>query len=84
MKLCLSKAEELGCQSIAFPSLGTGGHGNPIRETIKLMFDAVEEYQEESLKQTLKEVVFSFPGDDCKKVSYYLMILYLVQNKHNF
>ena len=41
---CLHKAEELKCNSIAFPAIGTGTHGCPPDATAKVMMKAIHQF----------------------------------------
>ena len=48
---CLKLADELGLVSIAFPSISTGAFGYPIKETVKICYKALHDYQPITLKQ---------------------------------
>ncbi len=52
----LEKAKELGIKSIAFPALGTGVGGFPLKEAGKIMWEEVKKHLEGDT--TLEEVVF--------------------------
>lgn len=52
----LKRADELGLRSIAFPALGTGVGGFPVRDAAKVMFKTVSGFL--SGETSLKEVVF--------------------------
>ena len=41
---CLHKAEELKCNSIAFPAIGTGTHGSDTDPTAKIMMKAIHQF----------------------------------------
>ena len=41
---CLQKADELGIKSIAFPALGTGVGGFPLRECARIMFNEAHRF----------------------------------------
>jgi O-acetyl-ADP-ribose deacetylase (regulator of RNase III) len=53
----LLKADELGIKSLAFPALGTGVGGFPIKECAQIMIAEVLKYSAE--KTGLKKVVFA-------------------------
>ncbi len=53
----LLKADELGIKSLAFPALGTGVGGFPIKECARIMIGEVLKYSDE--KTGLKKVVFA-------------------------
>jgi O-acetyl-ADP-ribose deacetylase len=55
----LSKADELGCRSLALVAFGTGVGGFPIDEAARLMVDATRSHQARSLER----VVFAVHGD---------------------
>jgi O-acetyl-ADP-ribose deacetylase (regulator of RNase III) len=59
----LSKADELGCRSLALVAFGTGVGGFPLDEAARLMVDAVRGHQPRSLAQ----VVFAVHGDDAER-----------------
>jgi len=58
---CMEKADELGIKSIAFPALGTGVGGFPLRECARIMFDEVHRYL--AGKTKLKLVTFVLYDD---------------------
>jgi O-acetyl-ADP-ribose deacetylase (regulator of RNase III) len=58
----LSRARELGLGSIAFPALGTGVGGFPLRDCARIMYDAVVEHAKGG--STLKVVEFVLFGQD--------------------
>ena len=43
-KNCLSLAEELGCESIAFPLISTGNYGFPKEDALKILISVFSEY----------------------------------------
>ena len=53
----LNRADELGIKSLAFPALGTGVGGFPIKECARIMIAEVLKYSAE--KTGLKKVVFA-------------------------
>ncbi|MGE2692986.1 macro domain-containing protein [Mycolicibacterium pulveris] len=55
----LSKAEELGCRSLALVAFGTGVGGFPLEEAARLMVGVVRRHQ----PQSLQRVVFAVHGD---------------------
>jgi O-acetyl-ADP-ribose deacetylase len=55
----LSKADELGCRSLALVAFGTGVGGFPLGEAARLMVGAVREHQPRSLER----VLFAVHGD---------------------
>lgn len=55
----LSKADELGCRTLALVAFGTGVGGFPLDEAARLMIDAVRRHQPSSLQK----VVFAVHGD---------------------
>jgi O-acetyl-ADP-ribose deacetylase len=59
----LSKADELGCRSLALVAFGTGVGGFPLDEAAQLMVDAVRAHEPE----TLERVVFAVHGDDAER-----------------
>jgi O-acetyl-ADP-ribose deacetylase len=60
----LSKADELGCSSLALVAFGTGVGGFPLNEAARLMVDAVRGHQPRSLQR----VIFAVHGDDAERV----------------
>ena len=48
---CLKLADDLGLESIAFPSISTGVFGYPVEEAAKIVAKAVCEYQPKTLKK---------------------------------
>ena len=54
----LSKADELGCRSVALVAFGTGVGGFPLAEAARLMVDAVRQHQPDSVER----VVFAVHG----------------------
>ena len=48
---CLKLADELGLESIAFPSISTGAFGYPIKEATKICYQALHDYKPKTLKQ---------------------------------
>jgi O-acetyl-ADP-ribose deacetylase (regulator of RNase III) len=59
----LSKADELGCRSLALVAFGTGVGGFPLDEAARLMVDAVRGYRPRSLAR----VVFAVHGDEAER-----------------
>ena len=47
---CLKLADELGLESIAFPSISTGAFGYPIKEATKICYQALHDYKPKTLK----------------------------------
>ncbi len=58
----LRLAEDLGLKSIAFPALGTGVGGFPLKEAANIMVKAVREYL--SKGSNLEKVIFVLFGDE--------------------
>ena len=48
---CLKIADELGLESIAFPSISTGTFGYPIKEAAPIVAKTIFEYKSKSLKR---------------------------------
>jgi O-acetyl-ADP-ribose deacetylase (regulator of RNase III) len=46
----LKIADELGLESIAFPSISTGAFGYPIKEAVKICYQALHDYKPRTLK----------------------------------
>jgi O-acetyl-ADP-ribose deacetylase (regulator of RNase III) len=59
----LSKADELGCRSLALVAFGTGVGGFPLDQAAQLMVDAVRAYSTRSLER----VVFAVHGDEAER-----------------
>jgi O-acetyl-ADP-ribose deacetylase (regulator of RNase III) len=59
----LTKADDLGCRSLALVAFGTGVGGFPLEEAARLMVDAVREHEPRSLER----VVFAVHGDDAER-----------------
>ena len=59
----LSKADELGCRSLALVAFGTGVGGFPLDEAARLMVGVVREHQSGSLGR----VVFAVHGDEAER-----------------
>jgi len=57
----LLRAEELGLKSIAFPALGTGVGGFPLKEAARIMIQTVKEHLAEG--SCLEKVVFALYSD---------------------
>ncbi len=53
----LLRAEELGLASIAFPALGTGVGGFPLKDAARVMLDEIVHHVDER-KTSLKEILF--------------------------
>ena len=48
---CLKLADELGLESIAFPSISTGAYGYPIEAAAKVCAEALHSYKPKTLRQ---------------------------------
>lgn len=59
----LTKADDLGCRSLALVAFGTGVGGFPLDEAARLMVDAVRGHQPRSLER----VVFAVHGDEAER-----------------
>lgn len=59
----LTKADDLGCRSLALVAFGTGVGGFPLDEAARLMVDAVRRHQPRSLER----VVFAVHGDEAER-----------------
>jgi O-acetyl-ADP-ribose deacetylase len=59
----LSKAEELGCKSLALVAFGTGVGGFPLEEAARIMVDAARDHQGGSLER----VVFAVHGEEAER-----------------
>ena len=59
----LSKADELGCRSLALVAFGTGVGGFPLDDAARLMVGAVREHK----PRTLQRVVFAVHGDEAER-----------------
>ncbi|MGX9791888.1 macro domain-containing protein [Mycobacterium sp. MMS18-G62] len=59
----LTKADELGCRSLALVAFGTGVGGFPLGEAARLMVGAVREHKPRSLQR----VVFAVHGDEAER-----------------
>jgi O-acetyl-ADP-ribose deacetylase (regulator of RNase III) len=59
----LTKADDLGCRSLALVAFGTGVGGFPLDEAARLMVDAVRGHQ----PRTLERVVFAVHGDEAER-----------------
>ncbi|WP_025321779.1 O-acetyl-ADP-ribose deacetylase [Deferrisoma camini] len=58
----LKRAEELGCRSVAFPSISTGAYGYPLEEAARVALEAVIAHLEEgSPLEEVRFVLFSDP-----------------------
>lgn len=62
MRAALNCAEELGVKSIAFPGLGTGAGGVPLREAAEVMVDELKYHLE--MGSSLNEVILIDLKDD--------------------
>ena len=49
-KKCLKLADELGLESIAFPSIATGVYGYPVEEASEIAIKTITQYQPKNLK----------------------------------
>lgn len=47
---CLRLADELGLESIAFPSISTGAFAYPIKDAVKVCYKALHDYKPKTLK----------------------------------
>jgi O-acetyl-ADP-ribose deacetylase (regulator of RNase III) len=59
----LSKADALGCRSLALVAFGTGVGGFPLDDAARLMVGAVHEHE----PRTLQRVVFAVHGDEAER-----------------
>jgi O-acetyl-ADP-ribose deacetylase (regulator of RNase III) len=59
----LSKADALGCRSLALVAFGTGVGGFPLDQAAQLMVDAVRGHEPRSLER----VVFAVHGDEAER-----------------
>lgn len=59
---CLKIADELGLESIAFPSISTGVFGYPIEEAAPIFVKTILEYKPKTLKRVYM-CVYPFKGD---------------------
>jgi O-acetyl-ADP-ribose deacetylase (regulator of RNase III) len=59
----LTKADELGCRSLALVAFGTGVGGFPLGDAARLMVAAVREHKAGSLERG----VFAVPGDEAER-----------------
>jgi O-acetyl-ADP-ribose deacetylase (regulator of RNase III) len=59
----LSKADQLGCRSLALVAFGTGVGGFPLDDAARLMVGAVREHK----PHTLQRVVFAVHGDEAER-----------------
>lgn len=59
----LSKADQLGCRSLALVAFGTGVGGFPLDDAARLMVGAVREHK----PRTLQRVVFAVHGDEAER-----------------
>jgi O-acetyl-ADP-ribose deacetylase (regulator of RNase III) len=59
----LSKADDLGCGSLALVAFGTGVGGFALEHAARLMVDAVREHRPRSLRR----VVFAVHGDEAER-----------------
>jgi O-acetyl-ADP-ribose deacetylase (regulator of RNase III) len=64
-KNSLLRAEELGIRSIAFPALGTGVGGFPLRSAAEIMIEVTREHL--AGKTCLEEVIFALYGEEAFK-----------------
>src|SRR5829696_5288943 len=58
----LTRAEELGCRSLALVAFGTGVGGFPLEEAARIMVGAAREHEGE-----LERVVFAVRGDEAER-----------------
>lgn len=61
----LARAEELGVKSLAFPALGTGVGGFPLRECARIMLSVVAEHAKKA--SGLQLVEFALFGEEATK-----------------
>ncbi|MEX0748778.1 MAG: macro domain-containing protein [Candidatus Saccharimonadales bacterium] len=54
----LELADDYGVESMAFPALGSGLHGNPYEDVIMIAQKAVEDFADRHPNSSLKRVVF--------------------------
>ncbi|KAL4231055.1 hypothetical protein ACF0H5_008638 [Mactra antiquata] len=59
---CLLKADRYYCKSIAFPLLGIGNLGYPIRDVVSATLDGIDRYKRESVLQNVSKVTISAPS----------------------
>jgi O-acetyl-ADP-ribose deacetylase (regulator of RNase III) len=62
----LSRADELGCKSIAFPALGTGVGGFPLDECARLMINAARDYAKRDTG--LEKLIFVLYGEPSYRI----------------
>ena len=62
---CLSLADSLGLESIAFPSISTGAYGYPIEEAAKVCAEALHSYKPKTIKRVYLCV---FPDQNDKNI----------------
>ena len=60
---CLEVADGLGARSLALPAFGTGVGGFPLEECARIMVDAVEAFE----PQSLERVVFAVFGAEAER-----------------
>ena len=70
----LKLADELGCKSVAFPSISTGIFGYPVREAAAICAKAVASYEPKNLEQAY---MCAFPGDSRTFTAYSEAIAHL-------
>ena len=58
----LTKAEELGCRSLALVAFGTGVGGFPLEEAARLMVGAAREHRGD-----LERIVFAVHGEEAER-----------------
>jgi O-acetyl-ADP-ribose deacetylase len=59
----LTRADELGCRSLALVAFGTGVGGFPLEDAARLMVEAVREHK----PRTLQRVVFAVHGEEAEQ-----------------
>ncbi|XP_052773602.1 uncharacterized protein LOC128212271 isoform X2 [Mya arenaria] len=58
VETCLLEADMKMCTSVAFPALGTGNLGYPVRDVAVAMFEAVRTYRKKVINPSVKKVIF--------------------------
>jgi O-acetyl-ADP-ribose deacetylase len=64
----LKRAEELGCQSIAFPAISTGIFGFPLPRAARIFFRAFQSFFKEALDSKIQLVRLTLWNDETVKV----------------
>lgn len=63
----LTEANKNGCDTVIFPSLGTGIYKCPIDEAIKCVKEGIDEYYSSSPDSNVKDIVFALQGGATSK-----------------